>query len=167
MAEGISPLDMVLILPLLWGVVRGLRKGLILEVSGLAALFLGAYAALFCSDIAAHWLDAEFDLAPAYLGITAFALTFIAVAIGVHLLGRLLEKTVDISALKPFDRLGGLVFATARAWLFLSIVVMLVEGTVGSDLFPSEWRGRSHLWPGLEWTARWLLPILDRWVPQL
>ena len=49
MPEGISPLDIVLAIPLLWGAIRGIRRGLILEVTGLAALFLGAYAALFGS----------------------------------------------------------------------------------------------------------------------
>ena len=51
MPEGISPFDIALGLPLLWSAIRGVRKGLILEVTGLAALFLGAYAALFCSDL--------------------------------------------------------------------------------------------------------------------
>ena len=52
MPEGISPLDIVLAIPLLWGAIRGFRKGFILELTALAALFLGAYAALFGSDLA-------------------------------------------------------------------------------------------------------------------
>ena len=167
MPEGISPLDIVLALPFLWAAIRGLRKGLIMEVTGLAALFLGAYAALFFSDFAAQWLDAQFAIGEAYLGITAFAVTFLAVAIGVHLLGRVIEKLVDITALKPLDRLGGLVFATGRAWLFWSIVVMLIQGTLGGEAVPAEWRDGSHLWPALDESARWLLPILDPWIPSL
>ena len=76
MPEGISPLDIALALPFLWAAIRGVRKGLIMEVTGLVALFLGAYAALFFSDLAAHWLDAEFAIGEAYLGITAFAVTW-------------------------------------------------------------------------------------------
>ena len=167
MPEVISPLDIALALPFLWAAIRGIRKGLIMEITGLAALFLGAYAALFFSDFAAQWLDAEFAIGEAYLGITAFAITFLAVAIGVHLLGRVIEKLVDITALKPMDRLGGLVFATGRAWLFWSIVVMLVQGTLGGEVIPMEWREGSHLWPALDASARWLLPILDPWIPTL
>lgn len=167
MPEGISPLDIALALPFLWAAIRGIRKGLIMEVTGLAALFLGAYAALFFSDFAAQWLDAEFAIGEAYLGITAFAVTFLAVAIGVGLLGRVIEKMVDVTALKPLDRLGGLVFATGRAWLFWSIVVMLIQGTLGPDVIPAEWRQGSHLWPALDASARWLLPILDPWIPSL
>ena len=94
-------MDIALGLPLLWAAIRGIRKGFILEVTGLAALFLGAYAALYFSDFAAAWLDERFAIGHAYLGITAFALTFVTVAIGVHLLGRVVEKMVDITALKP------------------------------------------------------------------
>lgn len=167
MPEGTSPLDIALALPLLWALIRGLRKGLIMEVTGLAALFLGAYAALFFSDFAAQWLDAEFAIGETYLGITAFALTFVAVVIGVHFLGRLVEKLVDVTALKPMDRLGGLVFASGRAWLFWSIVVLLVHGTVGTAWMPDTWLKDSTLWPALDATARTLLPLIDPWIPEL
>ena len=167
MPEGISPFDLVLGLPLLWAAIRGLRKGLIMEVTGLAALFLGAYAALFLSDFAAAWLDERFAIGHEYLGITSFAVTFVAVVIGVHLLGRVVEKMIDLTALKPMDRLGGLAFASGRAWLFWSIVVLLIQGTLGLDVLPSEWVADSHLWPALDETARFLLPILDPWIPEI
>ncbi len=167
MPEGISPFDLVLGLPLLWAAIRGLRKGLIMEVTGLAALFLGAYAALFLSDFTAAWLDERFAIGHEYLGITSFAVTFVAVVIGVHLLGRVVEKMIDLTALKPMDRLGGLVFATGRAWLFWSIVVLLIQGTLGLDVLPAEWVADSHLLPALDETARFLLPILDPWIPEI
>ena len=160
-------MDIALGLPLLWAAIRGIRKGFILEVTGLAALFLGAYAALYFSDFAAAWLDERFAIGHAYLGITAFALTFVTVAIGVHLLGRVVEKMVDITALKPLDRLGGLAFATGRAWLFWSVVVLLVQGTLGTDWLPEAWRADSHLWPALDDTARFLLPLIDPWIPEV
>lgn len=160
-------MDIALGLPLLWAAIRGIRKGFILEVTGLAALFLGAYAALYFSDFAAAWLDDRFAIGHAYLGITAFALTFVTVAIGVHLLGRVVEKMVDITALKPLDRLGGLAFATGRAWLFWSVVVLLVQGTLGMEWCPEAWRADSHLWPALDSTARFLLPLIDPWIPEV
>lgn len=160
-------MDIALGLPLLWAAIRGIRKGFILEVTGLAALFLGAYAALYFSDFAAAWLDERFAIGHAYLGITAFALTFVTVAIGVHLLGRVVEKMVDITALKPLDRLGGLAFATGRAWLFWSVVVLLVQGTMGTNWLPEAWRADSHLWPALDGTARFLLPLIDPWIPEV
>ena len=167
MPEGISPLDIVLAIPLLWGAVRGIRRGLILEVTGLVALFLGAYAALFGSDVAAEWLDVQFAIGKSYLGILSFAVTFIAVAVGVHLLGRLLEKMVDITALKPFDRMAGLVFSVGRSWLFWSILLLVIQGSLGTDWMPGTWVSESHLWPWLDATARTLLPLIDPWVPQL
>ena len=167
MPDTFSPFDIVLGIPLLWAAIRGLRKGFVLEVTGLAALFLGAYAALFFSDIAAAILDERFAIGHEYLGITSFAVTFIAVVVGVHLLGRVVEKMVDLTALKPMDRLGGLVFATGRSWLFWSIMVLLIQGTLGLDGLPSEWVDGSHLWPALDETARYLLPIIDPWIPQI
>ena len=167
MPEGISPFDIALGLPLLWSAIRGVRKGLILEVTGLAALFLGAYAALFFSDLVAAWLDARFAIGHAYMGITSFAVTFMIVVIAVHLLGRVVEKMVDITALKPMDRLAGLAFALGRAWLFWSIVVLLIQGTLGQGILPADWIAESWLWPALDETARFVLPIIDPWIPEI
>jgi len=165
MPEDISPLDILLALPLLWGTIRGFRRGLILEVTGLVALFLGAYAALFGSDIAAEWLDAHYAIGKAYMGLVSFALTFLVVAVAVHLLGRLLEKIVDVTALKPLDRVGGMVFSTGRSWLFWSIVLLVVQGAMGTQWLPDEWVADSHIWPWLDTTARTLLPLIDPWIP--
>ena len=167
MPEEISPFDIVLGLPLLWSAIRGVRKGFILEVTSLAALFLGAYAALFCSDLVAAWLDARFAIGHAYMGITSFAVTFAIVVIAVHLLGRVVEKMVDITALKPMDRLAGLAFALGRAWLFWSIMVLLIQGTLGQGILPADWIAGSCLWPALDDTARFVLPIIDPWIPEI
>ena len=167
MPEEISPFDIVLGLPLLWSAIRGVRKGFILEVTSLAALFLGAYAALFCSDLVAAWLDARFAIGHAYMGITSFAVTFALVVIAVHLLGRVVEKMVDITALKPMDRLAGLAFALGRAWLFWSIMVLLIQGTLGQGILPADWIAGSWLWPALDDTARFVLPIIDPWIPEI
>lgn len=166
MPEDICLLDILLAVPLLWGAIRGFRKGLILEITSLVALFLGAYAALFFSDIAAVWLDTHFSIGEAYIGLTAFTVTFIAVVVGVHFLGRVLEKIVDITALKGMDRLGGVVFATCRAWLFWSIVLLILQGSIGTDWIPQETRTCSHLWPLLDESARLVLPIIDPWIPE-
>ena len=167
MPEGISPIDIVLALPLLWGAVRGFRRGLILEVTGLVALFLGAYAALFGSDVAAEWLDANYAIGKAYIGLVSFAVTFIVVAVAVHLLGRVLEKIVDITALKPVDRLGGMVFSTGRAWLFWSILLLVLQGSIGTEWLPADWLSGSVLWEWLDATARTLLPLIDPWIPEI
>ena len=81
MPETMCPIDIALAVPLIWGAIRGFRRGFILEVKGLIALFLGAYAALFGSDITAGWLDAQYAIGKEYLGIVSFALTFLVVAL--------------------------------------------------------------------------------------
>ena len=91
----------------------------------------------------------------------------LVVGLVVHLLGRVVEKMVDLTALKPMGRLGGLAFATGRAWLFWSIVVLLIQGTLGQDVLPADWVAGSHLWPALDETARFLLPIIDPWIPEI
>jgi membrane protein required for colicin V production len=166
MPEISSPIDVFLAILLLLGAIRGFRRGFILEVTGLVALFLGAYAALFGSDITAGWLDAHYAIGKEYLGIVSFAVTFLIVALAVHLIGRLLEKLVDITALKPLDRLGGVVFSTGRSWFFWSIILLLIQGFLGTDWLPDSWVQNSVIWPWLDQTARTVLPLIDPWIPE-
>ena len=129
------PIDLVLGLPLLLTCVDSARRSGGHRARG---LFLGAYAAIFLSDFAAAWLDERFAIGHEY-SASPRCDTFIAVVVGVHLLGRVVEKMVDLTALKPMDRLGGLAFATGQAWLFWSIVVLLIRGTIGQDVLPADW----------------------------
>ena len=91
----------------------------------------------------------------------------LSVAVAVHLLGRVLEKIVDITALKPVDRLGGMVFSTGRAWLFWSILLLVLQGSIGTEWLPADWLSGSVLWEWLDATARTLLPLIDPWIPEI
>jgi len=64
------------------------------------------------------------------------------------------------------DRVGGMVFSTGRAWLFWSIVLLVVQGAMGTQWLPDEWVADSHIWPWLDTTARTLLPLIDPWIPE-
>ena len=56
-----SWLDILILLPLLIGLVRGLMKGLIVEVTSIVAIILGFFGAKWWSAAFASWLMQQFD----------------------------------------------------------------------------------------------------------
>ena len=97
-------LDIIFIVPIVWLAYRGFSKGLIIELSTLAALVLGIYVSLHFSYITADFLRDNFDMNQKYLGIISFILTFILVVISLNLLGKLLEKIIDLVALSFLNK---------------------------------------------------------------
>jgi membrane protein required for colicin V production len=155
-------IDIIIAIPIALALIRGVRKGFVMEVTALVALFLGLYAGLHGSDYAASRLHKEFNVSEQFLDISAFVVTFIVVVIAVHLIGKTVEKLVDMTALSGMDRMAGLVFAAARAILFWGIVLVLVRSTIGTDWIPREQMKSSVLWPFLDATARAVLPVLEK-----
>jgi membrane protein required for colicin V production len=120
-------IDIILATPILLSAWKGYSKGLIIEVTTLAALILGLYFALYFSDFAAGMLTSSFNINKEYLGIISFVATFIGVVILVLAAGKILEKFVNILMLGFLNKLGGAIFGALKGALFLSILIFIVN----------------------------------------
>lgn len=115
--------DIILAIPLAWAAFKGFRKGLVIELASIAALIAGIYLASNFSNYAAALLDEWVEIPEAYSGFAAFLLTFIAVVFGVYALAKVVEKAVNIAALKLVNKLAGLLFGTLKMVLIISVVL--------------------------------------------
>ncbi len=87
-------LDIILILPLLFGAWRGFKKGLIIELFTLLALLVALYAGIHFSDWMAAILQSTFNTQSEYLPIVSFTLIFLAVGAMVYFAGKAIEAAV-------------------------------------------------------------------------
>ena len=122
-----SYIDIVLCIPLIWGLFKGFSKGLIIQVASLLALVLGVYGAIMFSNVAQEILTSNFQIDNKYAPITAFAGTFILILIATHFLGKALEKIVDMVALGFFNKLLGAVFGFLKVALLLAVALFVLE----------------------------------------
>ena len=118
--------DIILFLPLLFAAWKGFQKGFIIEVASILALIAGIYIAANFSEITAAQLKEWFDIEGTWLGYLSFIVTFIAVVFGVYALAKVVEKAVNLVALKLVNKLAGLLFGVIKVALILSIVVNLL-----------------------------------------
>jgi membrane protein required for colicin V production len=120
-------IDIVLGALLLFGLVRGLFKGLFVEVASLLALVLGVYGAIHFSNFAASFLESRVDWSEKYINIVAFAITFVVIILAIGLAGKALTKLADFAALGILNKLLGGVFGALKIGLILSVALIVFD----------------------------------------
>lgn len=119
--------DIILLIPLLWGLYKGFSKGFILSISSLLALLLGIWGACVFSKQVATWLQVSLELQGDYLQLAAFILTFIMAVVLVHLLAKLMHKLIKAIALNPLNRAVGIIFEVTKNALLISAFLLVVN----------------------------------------
>lgn len=120
-------IDMFIAVLLIWAIYRGFTRGLIMQLTILAALALGIYAALKFSGFTADKLEGKLNLSGETLNLVSIALTFILVFIGISLIGKAIEKIVESVDLSIFNRLTGVILGVAKMVLIVGVLLAYVD----------------------------------------
>jgi len=114
--------DIVIAALLIFGFVRGVMKGLFVEVASLAALIGGVYGAIHFSYFIGDFLKEAVSWDQEYVSLAAFAGTFITIIVTIALLGKMLTKLADFAALGVINNILGGVFGAIKIGLILSVI---------------------------------------------
>ena len=141
-----TALDILLLLPLGIGAVKGYRRGLVLEAVSLLAFVLAVVGGLSLLSAAVPLVRQYVGNAFGMLPLVSFMLVFVAIMWGVHLLGGLLKTAVHLTPLGVLDNLLGGVAGVAKWVLGLSL---LLHGTglAGLHLLPPKLVAGSQVLP--------------------
>ena len=120
-----SVIDIALASLLLFGFIRGLFKGLFVEIASLVALVLGVYGAIHFSYFAADLLESKVAWNEKTINIVAFAITFVIIVLAISLAGKALTKLADFAALGLLNKLLGGVFGALKIGLILSVLLIV------------------------------------------
>jgi len=157
-----SVADIILSGILLWAGWKGFSRGLVIEVASLAALLLGIYAAFHFSWIAAPYLEKYVDANARVLHILSLAVTFLVVVLLVILVGKLLEKVVNLVMLGFVNKILGAVFSVLKVAVVLSVLMLLLNlADPHQKLLSPDTRQASWLYPRIEQIAPALLKQFD------
>lgn len=114
--------DIVIAVFLGFGFVRGIMKGLFIEVASLVALIGGVWGSIHFSYFIGDFLKESVSWSEKQISLAAFAITFILIIVVVSLLGKFLTKLADLAALGIVNKILGGVFGLIKIGLVLSIV---------------------------------------------
>lgn len=153
-----SSADIALVIFILIGAIGGFRQGFLMELFSLAALLLGILGGFKLMGEAMVLLSDEFDINKTALPYIAFAVVFIAILIGVNLLGRLLKLSIDRTFLGTVDQAAGAGLGMLKAAFLLSVALWILSA-VEMNL-PEKWTDDSWLLPRIEAFA----PLVTLWI---
>ena len=119
--------DVVITVFLLFGFIRGLMKGLFIEVASLVALIGGVWGSIHFSYFIGDFLKESVSWSEKKIALAAFAITFILIIIVVSLLGRFLTKLADLAALGMVNKILGGLFGLVKIGLVLSILFIFFD----------------------------------------
>lgn len=120
-------LDIIIILPLCWGIFIGVKNGFIIEIATFIALAAGIYGAIKFSAKVAEWIGQPNSVDGSYMPIIAFALTFVVIVVLIHIIAFMLDKLVKTAALGLPNRIAGGFFGMLKFAGIVCIFLLLID----------------------------------------
>lgn len=133
-----SKIDLFLGFIMVVGAFRGYRRGFLVELFTVIALIAGIFGAFALAEEGVQFLQRQFDWGETALPYISFALLFLAILIGVVLLGRLLKATIQHTFLGTTDAIVGMMLGAFKALFIISVLFWVLSSF--------------HVEPGSGWT---------------
>lgn len=122
-----SWLDILIFLPLLIGLIRGLMRGVIIELSAILSLIFGYIGARFLGAMFSAWLLQQFTWPEAVCSVVAYVLLFVGITIVINIIARLLSKLFKAVNLGWVNRLFGALFGIIKWGLIMLCIVLCLH----------------------------------------
>lgn len=156
--------DIIIAAILVFGFIRGIMKGLFVEVASLVALVAGVYGAIHFSFFVGDYLHTKVSWEAKYITLVSFAVTFALIVLGISLLGKLFTKLADFAYLGWINKILGGVFGALKLALILSVVLMVFDKFNNTIPFvDSETKDTSILYEPVRKLAPLLFPSLIKY----
>jgi membrane protein required for colicin V production len=156
-------IDLIICIPLVWGLYKGFTKGLIVEAATIVAFGLGVWGGIHFSDLLARKLGEWFGWQSQYLPLIAFALTFLGIVVIVYFIAKLVQRMADGVALSSVNKIGGAVFGSLKFAMVLSVLIFMVDAVEQSyPLVSFQAKESSLLYKPLGKIAPALIPALNK-----
>ncbi|MFA5297829.1 MAG: CvpA family protein [Lutibacter sp.] len=117
--------DIIIAVLLLFGFIRGLFKGLFVEVASFVALIVGIYGAIHFSHYIRRLLTTQVSWDEKYLTLISFAITFIIIVLVISLAGKMLTKMANFASLGILNKLLGGIFGILKIGFLLSLILLM------------------------------------------
>lgn len=159
MVADVNVIDIIVSVLLLLAVWRGWRSGILVQLSGIVGIVLGAWLAYRFSERVGVWLEVE----DGYDNFV-FAAILIVVMVGVIILGKLLTKVLCYGGLSIPIKLLGAMASFIKAVIVLALILRTFEmfNTVGK-VADMKYMRESVAYTPLHNIASVLFPYIVSW----
>ena len=157
-------LDIVFTALLGYALYNGLKNGFFVELASFGSLIIGIFVAIKFSHIVRFSIEDLIKINPKYIEIVAFAITFLLVVVGIHLLAKFFTSILSLAYLGWLNKLGGAVFSLLKTVLMLSVVISLFQKiNINHILVKEETLNTSIFYNPIQAVSKFMYPSLEKW----
>lgn len=140
-----NTVDIVLLIILVIGAIKGFRKGFVMEIVSIVALILAIFVGFKLLYEGISFLQDQFQLSGNFLPYLSFILLFIATILLVNVIGKAIKKVLDLTLLGGIDNIAGGILGllkwgfglSALLWIFNYFEINPLEKYVdGAVVYP-------------------------------
>lgn len=158
-----SPVDIIILIPLLWGLYKGFVKGAIIELASIVALMGGVYVAVRFCDYLSGKLKTATNLNQEYIPLLAFSILFIVTVAAVYLVAKLAERFAKSVALGAINKIAGAGLGAFKFALGLSFIVFILNAIDSKGtFFTNETKQKSILLEPVSQIAPFVIPRIQQ-----
>ena len=158
-----NAIDIVILIPVLWGFWRGFMKGAIMEAATFVAFFLGVWGGIHLSDGMASLIHKWFDSQSPYIPLISFALVFVGILAAVFFVAKMVEKIAKKSALSLVNKLLGGAIGGMKFLLLLSVLFFVIDSIEKKiEIIPAAMKNKSLLYRPVAKVAPMIIPGMDK-----
>ncbi|MBC8342919.1 MAG: CvpA family protein [Bacteroidetes bacterium] len=118
-------LDIIFLIPLLYFLITGFKKGLLIEALSVVAFIVAIIGAMKLSH--KLMLSSGLELSSKWMPYVAYLLVFLGIFLLIILLARLLQKIIKTAKLNIFNRIAGALFGVLKVVLLFSLLLWISE----------------------------------------
>ncbi len=120
-------LDLLFVVILVFAVLKGYQRGLIVGLFSLVAVIIGLAAAMKLSTVVAGYIGRAVKVSDEWLPVISFVIVFLIVILLIRLGARAIEKTVEVAMLGWLNKIGGVVLFAAIYTTVFSVLLFYLE----------------------------------------
>jgi membrane protein required for colicin V production len=152
-------LDVLIAVPIIWGIYKGWQQGIIFEVATLIGLILGFYLAFKFSSLFESLVGKFVTGSSNVLPYVTFFIVLISVILVMILLAKFLEGVLKITNLTPINKVAGAVSGGLKLALTMSIILSLIRPVDAQlNMISAKTKSESKLYAPVLNIAHYLFP---------
>jgi membrane protein required for colicin V production len=142
---------------IIWGGIKGFRKGFLLEFLSVVIFVVGVVLIFFTFSKGFLLMKDSFQNATRTISFIFLFFCFLAGGLGLNYVGRRLQEKINYSIFDDFDNVLGLLMGFLKYAMFISILIGLLDA-VGYKLPPAVTKD-SYIYPLLLRFQKWLVEV--------
>lgn len=158
-----STIDIIIAVCFLPCLFFGLKHGLVKQITSLCTIYFGVTLSLRFSAPVIEWLSKHVNISPLAAKMVSFIVIFFVIALLLSLLGRLVEKVLQITLLGWINKVLGVAMAFIIFAVTLSAITFIVDQANNSLSFiPKEQISKSRAYPELLKLSKLIFPYFKQ-----